>query len=171
MGNTQHSKTGYFLFYYMKFPSLIYIIAYFSYNSNSFLKETSVLLNWLQFIHHISHFSHIIRMRNNNHTLAFFRQVLKNRHNLSFCFLIQITRRLVCNYTIRIIHNTSSNSDLCSSSPESFNTRLHPFSSFKPTLSKSSIAKAFLSLSLTPLTFIAKIIFSITLSPGNKLNG
>ena len=77
MGNTQHSKTGYFLFYYMKFPSLIYIIAYFSYNSNSFLKETSVLLNWLQFIHHISHFSHIIRKRNNNHTLASFAKSLK----------------------------------------------------------------------------------------------
>ena len=115
IGNTQHAKIGYFLFYYMKFSSLIYIIAYFSYNSNSFLKETLVLLNWLQFIHHISHFSHIIRMRNNNHTLAFFRQVLKNCHNISFRFLIQITRRLIRNYSLRIICNTSSNSDLCSS--------------------------------------------------------
>ncbi len=119
MGNTQHSKTGYFLFYYMKFPSLIYIIAYFSYNSNSFLKETSVLLNWLQFVHHISHFSHIIRMCNNNHTLALLRQIFKNRHNISFRFLIQITRRLVCNYNLRIIRNTSSNSNLCSSPSES----------------------------------------------------
>ena len=36
------------LFYYMKFPSLIYIIAYFSYNSNSFLKVClSLILNFI----------------------------------------------------------------------------------------------------------------------------
>ena len=40
------SKIEYFLFYYMKFPSFTYIIAYFSYNSNSFLKVClSIILN------------------------------------------------------------------------------------------------------------------------------
>ena len=40
------SQTGCFLFYYMKFPAFTYIIAYFSYNSNSFLKVClSIILN------------------------------------------------------------------------------------------------------------------------------
>ena len=48
IGNTQHSQIGYFLFYYMKFPSFTYIIAYFSYNSNSFLKVClSLILNFI----------------------------------------------------------------------------------------------------------------------------
>ena len=48
IGNTQHSQIEYFLFYYMKFPSFTYIIAYFSYNSNSFLKVClSLILNFI----------------------------------------------------------------------------------------------------------------------------
>ena len=128
MGNTQHSKTGYFLFYYMKFPSLIYIIAYFSYNSNSFLKETSVLLNWLQFVHHISHFSHIIRMCKTIIThLPCFAKSLKIAIisvSVSLSKLPVGSSAIIpfASYAILLAIAT-----LCSSPSESFNTRLHLF--------------------------------------------